>query len=87
MVMVLSVTSDAGRAPRSAASESNAELHYSVKELSDFWGLSERTIRRMIEDEAGVIRAHQNSRRRRIHRRVQIAASVAGRIHRKVTQR
>ena len=62
------------------------EQHFSVRELSERWGLSERTIRRQIENEPDVIRIQKNSRFKRTYRRVQVPASVANRIYRKLTR-
>jgi predicted transcriptional regulator len=58
-----------------------------VKQLAELWGFSERTIRRLIEDEPEVVMIHKGSRHKRTYRRVQIPASVAERIHRKLTVR
>jgi len=64
----------------------SAEQHFSVKELSERWGLSERTIRRLIDKEPGVIRIQKDSRLKRSYCRLQVPASVAERIHRKITR-
>ncbi len=66
---------------------SSVEQHFSVKELSELWEFSERTVRRLIEQEPGVIRIHQSSRGKRSYRRVQVPASIAERIYRKITRR
>ena len=78
---------DVDRPQRLAVAGITTEPHFSVKELATQWGLSERTIRRLIEDEPDVIAIHKNSRLRRTYRRVQIPASVAERIHRKIRRR
>ncbi len=77
----------ADRLPTGRAAEASVEQHFSVKELSELWGLSERTVRRLIEQEPGVIRIHQSARGKRSYRRVQVPASIAERIYRKVTRR
>jgi hypothetical protein len=77
----------ADRLPTGRTAEASVEQHFSVKELSELWGLSERTARRLIEQEPGVIRIHQSSRGKRSYRRVQVPASIAARIYRKITRR
>lgn len=61
------------------------EAHYSVKQLSELWGFSERTLRWLIEDEPELVTIRRDSRNKRTYRRVQVPASVAERIHRKLT--
>ena len=41
--------------PTLVGAELAGEKHYSVPELAKLWGLSERTIRRMFENEPGVL--------------------------------
>ncbi len=77
----------ADRLPTGRAVDASVEQHFSVKELSELWGLSERTVRRLIEQEPGVIRIHQSARGKRSYRRVQVPASIAERIYRKITRR
>jgi len=72
---------------RLAVAGSASEPHFSVKELAGQWGFSERAIRRLIEEEPGVIAIEKNSRLKRTYRQIQIPASVAERIHRKLTRR
>jgi hypothetical protein len=38
-----------------AISDKAMERHYSVEEIGDLWGLSSRTVRRMFENEPGII--------------------------------
>jgi hypothetical protein len=57
-----------------------------VKELAGQWGFSERAIRRLIEEEPGVIMIGKSTPLKRTYRRVQIPASVAEQIHRKLTR-
>ena len=77
----------AERLPTGRAADASVEQHFSVKELSELWGFSERTVRRLIEQEPGVIRIQQSSRSKRSYRRVQVPASIAERIYRKITRR
>ena len=77
----------ASRLPTGRAADASVEQHFSVKELSELWGFSARTVRRLIEPEPGVIRIQRNSRGKRSYRRVQVPASIAERIHRKITHR
>jgi hypothetical protein len=61
------------------------ERHFSVKELAVLWSLSEKTIRRLFENEPGVIEigsAEERFRRTYITRR--IPESVAQRVHRRL---
>jgi hypothetical protein len=52
------------------------EQHYRPKELATLWGLSAKTILRLIHDEPGIIRLRTYS----------IPDSVATRIHQRLTQ-
>jgi hypothetical protein len=76
-----------GQSQQQKGGESIAEPHFSVKQLAELWGFSERTIRRLIADEPEVVMIHKGSRLKRTYRRVQIPASVAERIHRKLVVR
>lgn len=61
------------------------ERHYSVQELAVLWNLSEKTIRRLFENEPGVIEigsAEERFRRAYVTRR--IPESVAQRVHRRL---
>ena len=60
------------------------EQHYSVSELAAMWALSERTIRRMFEDEPDVFKYGQGERRfKRGYTTWRIPESVVLRVHRK----
>ena len=59
--------------------------HFSVKQLAELWGFSQRTIRRLIEDEPELVTIRRDSRNKRTYRRVQVPASVTERIHLKLT--
>jgi hypothetical protein len=61
------------------------EKHYSVLELAQLWQLSEKTIRRMFENEPGVILwGVAESRSRRRYRTLRIPATVVLRVHRQL---
>jgi AraC-like DNA-binding protein len=61
------------------------EKHYSVLELSQLWGLSEKTIRRMFSDEPGVVRfGHEERRFKRGYVTLRIPESVVQRVHRRL---
>jgi len=86
-VIHLQSASDATLSQNDRVTNIGIEQHFSVRELSERWGLSERTVRRLIENEPDLIRIHKNSRFKRTYRRVQVPASVADRIYRKLTRR
>lgn len=61
------------------------ERHYSVNEISELWGLSQRTIRRIFDEEPGVVELDKRSS---LHKRAyvtrKIPESVVKRVHRKL---
>jgi hypothetical protein len=60
------------------------ERHYSVAEVAKMWALSEKTIRRMFEDEPGVLQwGSPETRRKRGYQTLRIPESVLLRVHRK----
>lgn len=60
------------------------ERHYSVAEVAKIWALSEKTIRRMFEDELGVLQwGSPETRRKRGYQTLRIPESVLLRVHRK----
>jgi AraC-like DNA-binding protein len=64
------------------------ERHYSVGEIAERWGLSEKTIRRMFENEAGVLQwGSPETRRKRGYITLRIPESVMLRVHRQRAQR
>jgi hypothetical protein len=68
------------------------EQHYTPQELASRWGLSDETVRRLVVDEPGVIRLGKESRRvgrklTRAYVTYRIPASVAARLHQKLTRR
>ena len=61
------------------------ERHYSVAELGKLWNLSEKTIRRMFENEPGVLRwGKSEARLRRGYITLRIPESVASHVHRRL---
>lgn len=63
----------------------SVEKHYSVSELAQMWRLSEKTIRRMFEDEPGVIIWGMSEERfKRRYRTLRIPESVVVRVHRQL---
>lgn len=60
---------------------------YSVKELAFVWNVSGETIRRLFEEEPGVLvfEAHNRNRRRRRYRTLRIPGCVALRVQERVT--
>ena len=64
------------------------ERHYSVGEIAERWGLSEKTIRRMFENEEGVLQwGSPETRRKRGYTTLRIPESVLLRVHHKRAQR
>ena len=60
------------------------ERHFSVRELAGLWQLSEDTIRRMFQDEAGVVEVGNEKRSyRRRYTTLRIPESVVVRVHRR----
>jgi hypothetical protein len=64
------------------------ERHYSVSEVASIWALSEKTIRRMFEEEEGVLLwGSPETRRKRGYQTLRIPESVLLRVHRKREQK
>ena len=58
------------------------ERHYTPKELAELWRLDESTVRRMFQDEPGVLRIGQTGRRsKRDYVTLRIPASTAARFY------
>jgi hypothetical protein len=83
----------ASKRPPQAISERNIngiepislEKHYSVAELAQLRRLSEKTIRKMFENEPGVITWGLGERRfKRRYRTLRIPATVVDRVHRQL---
>ena len=59
------------------------ERHFTPKELAELWRLDESTVRRMFQDEPGVLKIGQTGRRsKRDYVTLRIPASTAARFHR-----
>ena len=68
-----------------ASKELYIEKHYSVSELASSWQLSENTIRRMFEDEPGVLRwGTTEGRFKRRYITLRIPETVVLRVHRQL---
>lgn len=65
-----------------AASPLALERHYSITEVAERWALSEKTVRRMFEGEAGVLTwGREETRGKRGYRSMRIPESIVVRIH------
>jgi len=63
------------------------ERHYCVSEVAELWGLSERTIRRIFNNEPGVFKWESGeTRSKRSYRTLRIPESVVQRVHRKLRE-
>jgi hypothetical protein len=61
------------------------ERHYSLAKVAEQWGVSEDTVRRMFENEPGVLvlePARGRMSRKRRYRTLRIPAAVVERVHR-----
>lgn len=71
--------------PALVSAELAGEKHYSVSELAMLWGLSERTIRRMFENEPGVLCwGSSESRFKRGYKTLRVPETVMLRVHRQL---
>jgi predicted transcriptional regulator len=62
------------------------ERHYTIAEVAEMWSFSERTIRRILDGEAGIlVIGHPGDGRRRRFQTVRIPESVLHRIHNRLT--
>jgi AraC-like DNA-binding protein len=65
--------------------DASKEKHYSIPEISTLWGLSEKTIRRIFQDEQGVVElGTEESRSKRAYITRRIPESVLRRVHRRL---
>ncbi len=61
------------------------EKHYSIDEISTLWGLSHKTIRRIFQNEPGVVEVGtEESRSKRAYITRRIPESVMRRVHRRL---
>lgn len=58
------------------------ERHYTVPEIANLWGVSEKTVRRLFDDEDGVLRwgSHETTCKRGYHN-LRVPQSVLIRVH------
>ncbi len=66
------------------------ERHFTVKELAEWWRLSDTKVRLLLQDEPGVMKIGEPSRRlgRKLRRRyytLRVPESVARRVHERLT--
>jgi hypothetical protein len=59
-----------------------AEKHFSIRELSDLWNLSRDSVRRLFENEPGVVVFKKDKPHRRTYKTLRIPESVALRVYR-----
>ena len=62
------------------------EPHYTVRELAAMWRLSDKTIRRLLQSELGVIAIQHPRPHKRIYCSLRIPVSVANRVYRRITK-
>jgi hypothetical protein len=65
-------------------SRSPFEQHFTPEELGTRWGLSGDTVRRLFQDEPGVLVIERAGKRSRRYRTLRIPESVALRVHRRL---
>ena len=67
--------------------ETPIEKHYTVLELAELWNLSENTIRRIFENEPGVLRwGSREGRFKRRYTTLRIPETVVLRVHRQLRE-
>jgi len=67
--------------------ETSAEKHYSVLELAELWNLSENTIRRIFENEPGVLKwGSREGRFKRRYTTLRIPETVVLRVHKRLRE-
>ncbi len=61
------------------------EKHYSIIEISKLWALSQKTVRKIFENEPGVIQwGTEETRHKRGYRTLRVPETVLLRVHRKL---
>ena len=85
VAMGSTLVADDGLSP--AARESFAERHYTVDDIAKCWQLSRDKVQRIFQNEPGVvvIEGDGASHGKRRHRTLRIPASVAERVHRRLS--
>jgi len=72
------------RAPSAPLDLAN-EKHYSIIEISKLWALSQKTVRKIFENEPGVILYGQaETMRKRGYRTLRVPETVLQRVHRRL---
>jgi transcriptional regulator GlxA family with amidase domain len=71
--------------PQEAGRGSVFERHFSPEDLAELWGLSADTLRRLFENEPGVLVIERSKAPARRYRTLRIPESVALRVHRRLT--
>jgi hypothetical protein len=67
------------------ASDKAMEKHYSMEQIGELWGLSTRTVRKMFENEPGIIMfGNAGSLKKRRYLTLRIPESVLLRVHRRL---
>lgn len=73
------------RASDRASPDKAMEKHYSLEQIGELWGLSTRTVRKMFENEPGVILfGNTGSLKKRRYLTIRIPESVLLRVHRRL---
>jgi hypothetical protein len=68
-----------------AAQDKAVEKHYSLEQIGELWGLSTRTVRKMFENEPGIIVfGNPGSMKKRRYITLRIPESVLIRVHRRL---
>jgi len=68
-----------------AAPDKAMERHYSVEQIGELWGLSTRTVRKMFDNEPGIIVfGNVGSLKKRRYLTLRIPESVMLRVHRRL---
>ena len=68
-----------------AAPDKAMERHYSLEQIGELWGLSTRTVRKMFENEPGIIVfGNTGSLKKRRYLTLRIPESVLLRVHRRL---
>ena len=60
--------------------------HYSVSQVARMWGLSEDSVRRIFENEPGVLVLPRRNSKRRHYQSMRIPAFVIERVHKRLSK-
>ena len=69
--------------PPTTASPPVNERHYTVREVAETWNMSENLVRRLFENEPGVVIFKKDRPHKRTYKTVRIPESVLLRVHRR----